>query len=403
MKILCCASSIVSVSGIGVGKCFDDVADADFSAKKPQYTETAHDVPLREIPFNNEDIKRMLADNYNVVLPSRVYTRTALLSMLTVADLLKSSPSVSGKKVVVVNATTAGGMDKSEIYYSDLTANGDADIALVVGHEPADATNHVCDILESRGAEVVWSTTVSTACSSSAVAVGIGMDMLKAGDADFAICMGVDPLCKFTINGFNSLGILSKSVCRPFDADRDGLNLGEGAASVMLTTDEYINHKDGACPVSTICEVLCCETAADAFHQTATSPDAVGPTMAMKAALEKAGITADKISYVNAHGTATPNNDESELTAMINIFGENVPPFSSTKFWTGHTLGACGVLEMALSAEMLRRQVILPTRNFEKVERLSPVDKMENANLDYIMTNSFGFGGGATSIIIKRV
>ncbi len=403
MKILCCASSIVSVSGIGVGKCFDDVADADFSAKKPQYTETAHNVPLREIPFNNEDIKRMLADNYNVVLPSRVYTRTALLSMLTVADLLKSSPSVSGKKVVVVNATTAGGMDKSEAYYRDLTANGDADIALVVGHEPADATNHVCDILESRGAEVVWSTTVSTACSSSAVAVGIGMDMLKAGDADFAICMGVDPLCKFTINGFNSLGILSKSVCRPFDADRDGLNLGEGAASVMLTTDEYINHKDGACPVSTICEVLCCETAADAFHQTATSPDAVGPTMAMKAALEKAGITADKISYVNAHGTATPNNDESESTAMINIFGENVPPFSSTKFWTGHTLGACGVLEMALSAEMLRRQVILPTRNFEKVERLSPVDKMENANLDYIMTNSFGFGGGATSIIIKRV
>lgn len=398
MKVFCCASSIVSVSGIGVGKCFDDIADADYSAKKPKYTDTAHEVPLREIPYSNEDIERMLADNYNVVLPSRVYTRTALLSMLTAADLLKSSPSVSGKKVVVVNATTAGGMDKSEVYYRDLTANGDADIALVAGHEPADATNLVCDILESRGAEVVWSTTVSTACSSSAVAVGIGMDMLKAGDADFAICMGVDPLCKFTINGFNSLGILSKSVCRPFDADRDGLNLGEGAASVMLTTD-HPTMFDG----TALCEVLSCETAADAFHQTATSPDAVGPTLAMKSALEKAGIPADKISYINAHGTATPNNDESESTAMLNIFGDKVPPFSSTKFWTGHTLGACGVLEMALSAEMLRRQVLLPTRNFAKAERLSPVDKMEKANLDYIMTNSFGFGGGATSIIIKKV
>lgn len=394
MKIFCCASSIVSVSGIGVGKCFDDIADADYSAKRPQYIDTAHDVPLREIPFSNEDIERMLADNYHVVLPSRIYTRTALLSMLTVADLLQSSPSVDGKKVVVVNATTAGGMDKSEIYYRDLKSNGDANIDLVRGHEPADATNLVCDILESRGAEVVWSTTVSTACSSSAVAVGIGMDMLKCGDADFAICMGVDPLCKFTINGFNSLGILSKSVCRPFDADRDGLNLGEGAASVMLTADDK---------VSALCEVLSCETAADAFHQTATSPDAVGPTLAMKAALEKAGVDAEKISYVNAHGTATPNNDESESTAMINIFGENVPPFSSTKFWTGHTLGACGVLEMALSAEMLRKQVILPTRNFEKVERLSPVGKMMEAKLDYIMTNSFGFGGGATSIIIKKV
>lgn len=394
MKINCCASSIISVSGLGVGKCFDDIANADCSAKKPQFIDTAHDVPLREIPFSNEDILRMLADDYNVVLPSRIYTRTALLSMLTVADLLQSSPSICGKKIVVVNATTAGGMDKSEIYYRDYAANGDADLALVAGHEPADATNHVCDILESRGADVVWSTTVSTACSSSAVAVGIGMDMLKSGDVDFAICMGVDPLCRFTINGFNSLGILSKNVCRPFDADRDGLNLGEGAASVMLTTDECI---------PALCEVLSCETAADAFHQTATSPEAVGPTLAMKAALQKAGVEADKISYVNAHGTATPNNDESESTAMINIFGDKIPPFSSTKFWTGHTLGACGVLEMALSAEMLNRQVVLPTRNFDKVERLSPVCKLEKCNLEYIMTNSFGFGGGATSIIIKKV
>jgi 3-oxoacyl-[acyl-carrier-protein] synthase-1 len=394
MKILCCASSIVSVSGIGVGKCFDDIADADYSAKTLRYTNTAVDVPLREIPFSNEDIIRMLADDYNVELPSRVYTRAALLSILTVADLLKSAPSVDGKKVVVVNATTAGGMDKSEIFYRDFVADGDADIALVAGHEPADSTKHVCDLLKSRGADVVWSTTVSTACSSSAVAVGVGMDMLKCGDVDLAICMGVDPLCKFTINGFNSLGILSKNVCRPFDADRDGLNLGEGAASVMLTKDENI-------PV--LCEVLSCETASDAYHQTATSPDAQGPTLAMKAALKKAGVDADKISYVNAHGTATPNNDESESTAMVNVFGEKVPPFSSTKFWTGHTLGACGVLELALSAEMLKRQQILPTRNFEKVERLTPVCKIEKAELEYIMTNSFGFGGGATSIIIKRV
>lgn len=394
MKILCCASSIVSVSGIGVGKCFDDIADADYSAKTLQYINTAVDVPLREIPFSNEDIIRMLADDYNVELPSRVYTRAALLSMLTVADLLESAPSVKGKRVVVVNATTAGGMDKSEIFYRDFIADGDADIALVAGHEPADSTRHVCDILESCGADVVWSTTVSTACSSSAVAVGVGMDMLKCGDVDLAICMGVDPLCKFTINGFNSLGILSKNVCRPFDADRDGLNLGEGAASVMLTKDENI---------PALCEVLSCETASDAYHQTATSPDAQGPTLAMKAALKKAEIDADKISYVNAHGTATPNNDESESTAMVNVFGEKLPPFSSTKFWTGHTLGACGVLEMALSVEMLKRQQILPTRNFEKVERLAPVCKMEKAELEYIMTNSFGFGGGATSIIIKRV
>lgn len=394
MKILCCASSIVSVSGIGVGKCFDDIADADYSAKTLQYINTAVDVPLREIPFSNEDIIRMLADDYNVELPSRVYTRAALLSMLTVADLLESAPSVDGKKVVVVNATTAGGMDKSEIFYRDFVADGDADIALVAGHEPADSTKHVCDLLKSRGADVVWSTTVSTACSSSSVAVGVGMDMLKCGDVDLAICMGVDPLCKFTINGFNSLGILSKNVCRPFDADRDGLNLGEGAASVMLTKDENI-------PV--LCEVLSCETASDAYHQTATSPDAQGPTLAMKAALKKAEIDAYKISYVNAHGTATPNNDESESTAMVNVFGEKLPPFSSTKFWTGHTLGACGVLEMALSVEMLKRQQILPTRNFEKVERLTPVCKMEKAELEYIMTNSFGFGGGATSIIIKRV
>ena len=270
------------MSGIGVGKCFDDIADADYSAKTLQYTNTAVDVPLREIPFSNEDIIRMLADDYNVELPSRVYTRAALLSMLTVADLLKSAPSVDGKKVVVVNATTAGGMDKSEIFYRDFVADGDADIALVAGHEPADSTKHVCDLLKSRGADVVWSTTVSTACSSSAVAVGVGMDMLKCGDVDLAICMGVDPLCKFTINGFNSLGILSKNVCRPFDADRDGLNLGEGAASVMLTKDENI---------PALCEVLSCETASDAYHQTATSPDAQGPTLAMKAALKKAEST----------------------------------------------------------------------------------------------------------------
>ncbi|MCQ2188654.1 MAG: beta-ketoacyl-[acyl-carrier-protein] synthase family protein [Paludibacteraceae bacterium] len=401
MRILCCASSIVSVSGIGVGKCFDDVAGADIECLKPRFLSTAVDVPLREIPFSNEEIFKMLADNYSVVLPSRVYTRTALLSMLTVADLLKSSPDVSGKRVVVVNATTAGGMDKSEVYYHNLTVDGSADLALVAGHEPADATNLVCGFLQSRGAEVVWSTTVSTACSSSSVAIGIGMDMLRSGDADYAICMGVDPLCKFTVNGFNSLGILSKNVCRPFDAERDGLNLGEGAASVMLAGDEFISSVSDNIP--TLCEVLSCETAADAYHQTATSPDAVGPTLAMKAALRKAGVDAGQISYVNAHGTATPNNDESESTAMINIFGENVPPFSSTKFWTGHTLGASGVLEFALSAEMLCRQTLLPTRNFKNEERLTPVTTAVKTPLEYIMTNSFGFGGGATSIIIKKV
>ena len=224
--------------------------------------------------------------------------------------------------------------------------------------------------------------------------------MLKAGKAKRAIVGGVDSLAKYTVNGFNSLQIFSDEITRPFDANRKGLNLGEGAAYLVLELEEDTVGK------TIYGEVRGFGNSNDAYHPSSMSPEAVGVKGAINGALETADLQPFNISYVNAHGTGTGNNDYTELHGMNQVF-ESVPPFASTKSFTGHTLAAAGAIEAVYSLMNIQHQEMYPTLNWQtqmpEFEQIPLLDFVEQAEINHVLSNSFGFGGNCSSLILSRV
>jgi len=194
--------------------------------------------------------------------------------------------------------------------------------------------------------------------------------------------------------------ILDKEHCHPFDESRKGLNLGEAAAYLVLEKESEALKKKK----KIYAYVSGYANANDAHHQTASSHDGTGPYLAMNHALEKAGLQPAEIDYINVHGTGTENNDLTESIALKRLFNDKVPPFSSTKAFTGHTLGAAGVIESVFSIIALQEQKLLPNINFKnKIEEtgLVPVTEVKEAKIDHVLTNSFGFGGNDSSLIFS--
>ncbi|HJP62343.1 MAG TPA: beta-ketoacyl-[acyl-carrier-protein] synthase family protein, partial [Mucilaginibacter sp.] len=227
--------------------------------------------------------------------------------------------------------------------------------------------------------------------------------LIKNGVLDVAIAGGTDALTKFTLNGFNTLMITDKEFCKPFDQNREGLNLGEGAGYVVLVSEKVIKtlNKQPYCMISGY------NNSNDAYHQTASSPDGTGSYLAMKGALEKAGLQPSDIDYINLHGTGTPNNDSSEGIAVKRLFDPNYPPVSSTKSFTGHTLGASGGVEAVFSVLAIRHGLIYPNLRFETRMEELPFEPEKHfrsgQNIKHVMSNSFGFGGNCTSLIFSAV
>jgi len=254
--------------------------------------------------------------------------------------------------------------------------------------------------LQDRYTMQGFATTINTACSSSANAIQFGARLVRNGRARRAIVGGTDSLAKFTINGFNALQILSTGNCRPFDRDRSGLNLGEGAAFLVLEGEDALaSGKKIYAELTGYCNTN------DAFHPSALSAEGDGPFLAMKGALLSAGLNARQIDFINTHGTATENNDQAESRAMVRLFGEP-PPFTSTKSYTGHTLGAAGAIEAVYSALSLQHQEMYASLNFEQPIPgigLRPVRAYRAYPLQHVMSNSFGFGGNCTSLIFSKV
>jgi 3-oxoacyl-[acyl-carrier-protein] synthase-1 len=245
-------------------------------------------------------------------------------------------------------------------------------------------------------------TTISTACSSSANTIMYGSRMIKNGLLDIAVSGGTDSMSRFTINGFNSLMILDNKPCTPYDENRKGLNLGEGAGYVVLVSEKVaatLSKKPKAFLAGYA-------NANDAFHQTASSAEGKGNFLAMKGALDMSGLKTSDIDYINLHGTGTPNNDLAEGTAVQRIFG-NVPKASSTKAFTGHTLGACGGIEAAFSLMAMEHGMIFPNLRFvtqmKELEFVPVTELMENVKVNNVMSNSFGFGGNCSSLIFSKV
>ena len=354
---------------------------------------------------------KLLAGNINIsseVLYERLgiphteaYTRSTLLAMVAAKEAVDSAGidlSDSNYRTGLISATTVGGMDATEQYYDDYLVS-DTHRHFIPTHPCGYATEQLADYLGVND----YVTTISTACSSAANAIMLGARMIKAGVLDRAIVGGTDCLSKFTINGFNSLMIYTDSHCQPFDENRKGLNLGEAAAFLVLESPALLTQQSKH-PLAYLSGY---GNANDAFHQTASSEDGEGAYLAMKQALEIAGLKPTDINYVNAHGTATPNNDLAEGHALLRIFGtkDALPPFSSTKAFTGHTLAAAGAIEAVFSVLALQHQMLFPNLNFSQpIASLGivPQTQLTSTRIDHVLSNSFGFGGNCSSLLFSK-
>jgi len=386
------------------------------------YLKTSHtEFPVGEVKMTNEEMMDILK-----IPENEPTTRTSLMGMIALKEALRhcgidpQSPAkagMTGKKIAFINGTTVGGMDKTEQYYIDFIEN-DTKNVYISTHDCGTCTEMIADYFG------IFSQvdTISTACSSAANAIMLGAELLISGRADIVVAGGSECITKFHLNGFNTLMILDREPCRPFDATRAGLNLGEGAAYIVMEKAPLNPPERGkpheqrgiAGQARNDNRIILSGYAntCDAFHQTASSPDGEGAYLAMKKALEGAQLKPEQIDYINAHGTGTANNDLSEGMAIVRLFGENIPPVSSTKSFTGHTTSAAGGVESVFSILALQHNFIPVNLNFsEKMPELPFVPYSDchcgldpqSLELRHVLCNSFGFGGNDTSLIFSKI
>ena len=394
-KIVVTGIGIISALGNGKEQTVEGLRAGKTAVGPIRMLQTKHhELPVGEVAFSNEALKRLIG------MPATTITnRTTLLARVALKEAITEAHLVpdSSDSIVLISGSTVGGMDKSERYYIDFQ-NNDNHNEYIGLHDCGACTEKIA---EEFPGHFKLTSTISTACSSAANAIILGANLIKDGTAEIAVVGGTECLSKFHLNGFNTLMILDKEPCKPFDAQRNGLNLGEGAAYLVLETEESALRRN----VPILCELSGYGNSCDAFHQTATSPNGEGPYLAMHKALQSSGLTANDIDYINAHGTGTPNNDECEGYAMMRVFGDKIPPVSSTKAYTGHTTSAAGSVESVISILSLKHQFIPANLHYSSPiegHNFKPVTEVrEDVTLRHVLTNSFGFGGNDSSCIFS--
>lgn len=393
----------VAITGMGIISSIGNTLDENFQSlinqtpgiSRIENITTNHkdQIKVGEIKISNKDLATFLK------LPeSHNYSRTALIAEVAAREAIKNAEitDINSCRTGLISATSVGGMDLTEKYFYSWLDNSE-NHRFIESHSAGNSSTKIASSLGITG----FVSTISTACSSAANAIMLGARMIKAGKLDRVIVGGADCMSKFTINGFKTLMILSEDNCMPFDANRTGLNLGEAGAYLVLESDECVkkDHKKILGYVSGYAN------ANDAFHQTASSKDGEGATLAMKKALKIADLLPENIDYINAHGTATENNDASESAAIRRIFGENVPSVSSTKAFTGHTLAAAAAIEAVYSVLALQNNLVFPNLNFSTPipeTNIIPETELKTKELNHVLSNSFGFGGNCSTIIFSK-
>lgn len=367
-----------------------------------------HELPVGEVDLSNEQMKNSLG-----IPLSKMMSRTALMGMMAIKEALQDAQiskqdALVGKKektsprILLVSGTTVGGMDVTEQCFDHLKDKMDEGQA-VASDEVEFLNHHDCGNCTQIMADYFGIfddvTTLSTACSSAANAIMLGARLIQAGEADIVVAGGTEALSKFHLNGFNSLMILDHEPCRPFDDTRAGLNLGEGAAFVVLESEKMARLR-GRKPHAYLSGY---GNACDAFHQTASSENGEGAFLAMKEALEMAHLQPQDIQYVNAHGTGTPNNDQSETISLKRIFGAQMPRVSSTKSFTGHTTSASGSIETVICILAMQHHFVPANLGWKNpmVDGIVPTMGEEHADLEHVLCNSFGFGGNDSSLVLS--
>lgn len=366
----------------------------------PEILHTRHknDVMVGEIRMTHEALEQELG------ITAVGFSRTTLLGIYALREALAglSPEQRATKRIAFINATTVGGMSDVENLYFDMIspAMEGAFLPYIDSLDCADCTQRIAEYFDLKG----FQSTISTACSSSANAIQLGARMIENDEADIAICGGTDALTRFTLNGFGALKNIDKNLTRPFDQNRNGLNLGEGAAYLVLESEASAKERNAGYTVA----VAGYGNTNEAHHPTAPSPDGAGASRTMQEALHVAGIETTAIDYINAHGTATLGNDLSEGNAIESLFGwETHPRFSSTKAYTGHTLAASGALEAIYCCLAIEHSFIPPNLRFETpmedIHITPQKELLKNIPVRYALSNSFGFGGNNVSLILKKV
>ncbi|MDR1553766.1 MAG: beta-ketoacyl-[acyl-carrier-protein] synthase family protein [Prevotellaceae bacterium] len=413
-KILVSGMGIISAIGNNVVETLQSLRENRSGIEHLRYLKTAHNkFPVGEIKLSNEEMMRMLNIPENLPV-----TRTSLMGMLAVHEALISACycwrnqqlsdkqkvaalfKMTDKRIALINGTTVGGMDKREQFYKDFLEN-DSKNDYIKSHDCGTCTEMIADYFG------IFSQlqTISTACSSAANSILYGAELLKNDKADIVVVGGSECITKFHLNGFKMLMILDREKCRPFDITRAGLNLGEGAAYLVLEKEEHFRKRTALSPLA---ELKGYANTCDAYHQTASSPEGDGAFLAMKKALENANLSLSDIDYINAHGTATQNNDLSEGTAIQRLFGDNIPPVSSTKTFTGHTTSAAGSVEAVISILALQNNFVPANLGYKKKMQELNFEPFTNSHktlkpVRVVLSNSFGFGGNNTTLIFSKL
>lgn len=391
-------SNTISVTGLGIICSIGNDADSVLESLRKgetgvgpmKYLQSKHShLPVGEVKLSNDQMKDILG-----IKDESPMSRTTLMGAIAIRQALEHAgitvEQLNGKRVALISGTTVGGMDLTENYYEQMKTD-DSLLYLPKSNECGKSTEEMAEIIGLTDAQTC---TISTACSSALNSIILGSEMLKRDEVDVVIAGGTEALSRFHLNGFNTLMILDKEQCRPFDDTRAGLNLGEGAAFLILEKNAenslaYVAGYGNRC---------------DAFHQTASSDNGEGAYLAMKDALEMAHLNPEDIQYVNAHGTGTPNNDITESQSLKRIFGDNMPEVSSTKSFTGHTTSASGSIEAVICILAMQNNFTPGNLGWKnKIEGgIVPTSGNDNIVLENVICNSFGFGGNDSSMVISK-
>ena len=400
MNIAITGEGIVSAIGLNKQEVLQALQEGRTGIGEMKYLQSIHhELPVGEVDLSNEQMKKMLG------IPSeQMMSRTSLLGMLAIDQALKEAyvdvaslraRKADGKplRIVLVSGTTVGGMDITELCFDQLEKQ--KSVEFLQHHDCGNSTRQMADHFGIFD-EVA---TLSTACSSAANAIMLGARLLKAGEADLVVAGGTEALSRFHLNGFNSLMILDHESCRPFDTTRAGLNLGEGAAFLVLESEEMAQQRK----ITPHAYLTGYGNACDAFHQTASSENGEGAYLAMTEALAMAHLSAKDIQYVNAHGTGTPNNDQSESVSLKRVFGDEMPMVSSTKSFTGHTTSASGSIETVICILAMQHHFVPANLGWKypMENGILPTMGAQNLDLENVLCNSFGFGGNDSSLVIS--
>ncbi len=390
-------TGVISAIGNNLSENLDALVNCRAGIRPMKYLDSVYrdKLPVAEVKLSNEALSQLAG------LPV-TKSRTALLSAIAAREAISNAGIDDLKKYRTgfISANSVGGMDKSEKFFVQfLSGNNHGKLRDVIHHECGSVTELVADALGIKN----HISTISTACSSSANAIFYGARLIKNNLLDVVVAGGTDALTRFTLNGFNTLMILDEQLCQPFDENRRGLNLGEGAGYIVLVSDKVAASLSEK-PTVTLSGYF---NANDAYHQTASSPDGTGSYLAMSGALKLAGLQPSDIDYINLHGTGTQNNDIAEGTAIKRLFDASFPKMSSTKAYTGHTLGACGGIEAAYSILSLQHGMLFPNLRLQNPMKELPFTPetllQKNVPLKHVLSNSFGFGGNCSSLVFSKI